>query len=68
MVVTTIIPLNRWFSQWGVSIASEINMRTRANEVVEGHLVGENEVFSFILKDGGEEVCTAPHVYILLVG
>ena len=64
MVVSTIIPVDRSFSQWGVSFASEVNMRIRANELVEGHLVGENGVCSFILKDGGEEVRTAPHVYV----
>ena len=39
-------------------------MRTRANELVQGHLVGENGAFSFPLKEGGEEVRTTPHVYV----
>ena len=30
----------------------------------QGHLIGENGAFSFPLKEGGEEVRTAPHVYV----
>ena len=50
-----------------MSFASEGKMRTRANELVQDHLVGEIGVFSFPLKEGGgggEEVRTAPYVYV----
>ena len=57
--VSTIILVDRWFSEWDVSFASEGKMQTRANELVQGHLVGRNVAFSFLLKDGGEEVRTA---------
>ena len=42
-------------------------MRTRAKELVQDHLVAEIGVFSFPLKEGGgggEEVQTAPYVYV----
>ena len=40
-------------------------MRARANELVkDGDLIGEYGAFSFLLKEGGEEVRTAPYVYV----
>lgn len=47
-----------------MSFASEGKMRVKANEIIEDHLVGEYAPFSFSLKDGGEEVRTAPYVYV----
>ena len=62
--VSTIILVDRWFSEWDVSFASKGKMQTRANELVQSHLVGRNGAFSFLLKDGGEEVRTAPHMCV----
>ena len=42
-------------------------MRTRAKELVQDHLIAEVGAFSFPLKErggGGEEVQTAPYVYV----
>ena len=42
-------------------------MRTRAKELVQDHLIAEVGAFSFPLKEGGgggEEVRTAPYVYV----
>ena len=47
-----------------MSFASEGKMRARAKELVEDHIVGERAPFSFALKEGGEEVRTAPYVYV----
>ena len=47
-----------------MSFASEGKMRIRAKKLVEDHLVGEHAPFSFALKEGGEEVRTAPYVYV----
>ena len=47
-----------------MSFASERKMRTKANELIEDHLVAEYGPFSFPLKEGGEEVRTAPYVYV----
>lgn len=47
-----------------MSFASEGKMRVKAKEIIEDHLVGEYAPFSFLLKDGGEEVRTAPYVYV----
>ena len=55
----------RWFKVWGVSFASEGKMRARAKELVDDQLVGEYGPFSFSMKEGGEEVRTAPYVYVV---
>lgn len=54
----------RWFNVWGVSFASEKKMRVRANELIEDHLTSELGPFSFPDKEGGEEVKSAPYVYV----
>ena len=54
----------RWFSAWGVSFASEKRMRVRAKELIEDHLTSELGPFSFPDKEGGEEVKSAPYVYV----
>ena len=56
--------MDRWFSEWDVSFAIEGKMQTRAKEHVQDYLVGKNGAFSFLLKDRGEEVRIAPHVYV----
>ena len=54
----------RWFKAWGVSIASERKMRTKAKEMVGDCLEAENVPFSFSLKEGGEEMRLAPYAYV----
>ena len=39
-------------------------MRVKANELVGDHLVAERAPFSFTLKEGGEEIHSAPYVYV----
>lgn len=39
-------------------------MRGRAKELVGDHIVAESAPFSFSLKEGGEEIRTAPFVYV----
>ena len=47
-----------------MSIASERQMRVRAKELVGDHLVAERALFSFTLKEGGEEIRSSPYVYV----
>ena len=49
---------------WGVSIASEGNMRKRAKHIVGENLAAEYVPMTFSLKEGGEEVKPAPYSYI----
>ena len=37
-------------------------MRVKAKELVGDHLVAERAPFSFTLKEGGEEICSAPYL------
>ena len=39
-------------------------MRCRATELVGDHLVAENAPFTFTLKEGGDEIRSAPYVYV----
>lgn len=56
--------LNRWLSEWNISIASESKLRKRASTVVTTNLKGEAVPLTFSLKSGGEEIRAAPLVYI----
>ena len=56
--------MHRWFKVWGVSIASERQMRDEAKELIGDHLVGEGAPFSFTVKEGGEEIRPSPYVYV----
>ena len=47
-----------------MSFASEKNKRVRANELIEYYLTSELGPFSFPDKEGGEEVKSAPYVYM----
>ena len=39
-------------------------MRTSAKELVGDHLIAETAPFSFMLKEGGEEIRSSPYVYV----
>ena len=39
-------------------------MRCKATELIGDHVVAENAPFSFTLKEGGEEIRSAPYVYV----
>ena len=55
---------NRWLKVWGVQIASERQLRSRAMHLTSNQLTAEEALFSFSLKSGGEELKAAPIVYI----
>ena len=48
----------------GIQIASEKKMRARATDFTENPLSSETVLFSFPLQSGGEELQSAPIVYI----
>ena len=48
-----------------MSVASERQLRVKAQELVGDHLVTERAPFSVSLKEGGEEIRSAPYVYVL---
>ena len=50
--------------EWGIQVASEKKMRTRASELTDNPLNSEMALFSFPLHSGGEELRPAPIVYI----
>ena len=52
--------------EWGIQIASERRMRQRVNDMrgESNLLCSEACLFSFACKSGGEEMRTAPLVYI----
>ena len=39
-------------------------MRCRATELVDDHLVAKNAPFTFTLKESGDEIRSAPYVYV----
>lgn len=54
----------RWMKSWGVSIASEKQMRLEAKELIGDNLRAELIPLTFTCKDGSEEVKETPMAYI----
>ena len=50
--------------EWGIQISSEKKMRSRASSLTDNPLSSEMALFSFPLHSGGEEVRSAPIVYV----
>jgi hypothetical protein len=51
-------------TEWGIQIASEKKMRSRASSLTDNPLTSEMALFLFSLQSGGEEIRSAPFVYI----
>ena len=54
----------RWMKSWGIAIAGEKKMRAISAQVVGENLMAEAVPLTFHLKDGGEEILSAPMAYI----